>query len=129
MDIKKLILCINGAVDALEYATARKYIEQNLDIVDENRHLLNSNAREILQFVKDNLGSSEQPLTKKEMNIITVINTYAKKLDVRGLKLYLKEKEKEQLLQRKNVLNILNADAKILLTSLGFIKGKEIVNN
>lgn len=121
-----MIISINGAVDRLEYAAARKYIEENFDIVYENRHLLNSNAREILKFVQQKKVSGNQTLTKEEMNAIAVVNTYARRFDIRGLKLYLKEKE--DLLTKEDTFNNLNNDAKILLTSLGMIPKKETKN-
>lgn len=126
MQISRLIISINGAVDRLEYAAARKYIEENFDIVYENRHLLNSNAREILKFVQQKKVSGNQTLTKEEMNAIAVVNTYARRFDIRGLKLYLKEKE--DLLTKEDTFNNLNNDAKILLTSLGMIPKKETKN-
>lgn len=126
MQISRLIISINGAVDRLEYAAARKYIEENFDIVYENRHLLNSNAREILKFVQQKKVSGNKTLTKEEMNAIAVVNTYARRFDIRGLKLYLKEKE--DLLTKEDTFNNLNNDAKILLTSLGMIPKKETKN-
>lgn len=118
--LSNLIIRINGAVDALDYGTARRYIEENFDTVYENRHLLNSNAREILLFVQQKFESVEQTLTKDELHAITVINTYASRFDISGLKIFLREKE--QLLLRENTLKNLNSDAKILLSSMGMIK-------
>lgn len=118
--LSNLIIRINGAVDALDYGTARRYIEENFDNVYENRHLLNSNAREILLFVQQKFESVEQTLTKEELHAITVINTYASRFDISGLKIFLREKE--QLLLRENTLKNLNNDAKILLSMMGMIK-------
>lgn len=118
--LSNLIIRINGAVDALDYGTARRYIEENFDTVYENRHLLNSNAREILLFVQQKFESVEQTLTKEELHAITVINTYASRFDISGLKIFLREKE--QLLLRENTLKNLNNDAKILLSMMGMIK-------
>jgi len=118
--LSNLIIRINGAVDALDYGTARRYIEENFDTVYENRHLLNSNAREILLFVQQKFESVEQTLTKDELHAITVINTYASRFDISGLKIFLREKE--QLLLRENTLKNLNNDAKILLSMMGMIK-------
>lgn len=120
MLLSNLIIRINGAVDALDYGTARRYIEENFDNVYENRHLLNSNAREILLFVQQKFESVEQTLTKDELHAITVINTYASRFDISGLKIFLREKE--QLLLRENTLKNLNNDAKILLSMMGMIK-------
>lgn len=49
-----------------------------------------------------------------------MINTYERRFDVRGLKLNIQGKE--QLLLRKETLNFLNADAKIILEGMGVIK-------
>lgn len=120
MDIDELISKINKSVDELDLVATRKYIEDNIELVNQNRVHLKSNAREILSFLKDNLDSVENPLTKNEIAEINVINTYARRFDVRGLKLNIQGKE--QLLLRKETLNFLNADAKIILEGMGVIK-------
>lgn len=120
MDIDELISKINKSVDELDLVATRKYIEDNIELVNQNRVHLKSNAREILSFLKDNLDSGENPLTKNEIAEINVINTYARRFDVRGLKLNIQGKE--QLLLRKETLNFLNADAKIILEGMGVIK-------
>lgn len=123
MRTKDIITSINGFVDSLNFSTARKFIEENYELVSENRHLLNHNAREIFKFVEKHLNSEEEPLTRDEIRAITVVNTYATKFDLRGLKLTLKGKE--QLFLKEHVLGYLNADAKILLEGLGVINKRE----
>lgn len=123
MRLKDIVTSINDAVDALNYAAARKFIEDNFEMVYQHRHLLNNNAREIFKFVQKNMNSEEEPLTKEEIKTIMVINTYATKFDIRGLKLNVKGKE--QLFLKKQVVNYLNADAKILLEGLGVIRQEE----
>lgn len=125
MKFKDLITSINDTVDVLNFSAARKYIEDNLELVNEHRHLLNRNAREIYNFVLKNMNSEEEPLTRDEIRAITVVNTYATKFDIRGLKLTLKGKE--QLFLKEQVLNYLNSDAKILLEGLGVINKRENV--
>ncbi|SOC27547.1 hypothetical protein SAMN05880501_12314 [Ureibacillus xyleni] len=120
MDVKEIISKINEAVEQLDFTTARKYIEDNLEIVNQERAFLKSNAREILKFIIEKINSGEKPLSKTEINEIKVINTYASRLDIRGLKLNLKGKEK--LLLKDETLNYLNADAKIILEGMGAIK-------
>ena len=111
---------INNSVDQLNFTSARKYIEENIELVNQNRVHLKSNAREILAFLNDLFESGEKPITKREVAALNTINIYATRFDVRGLKLNLKGKE--QLLLKKEALNYLNNDAKILLESMGAIK-------
>ncbi len=123
-DNKELIFLVNKAVDELDFVSARKYIEENIEFVDSNRARLKSNAREILLFLKNKLDTGEKPLTKPELATINAINIYASKFDLRGLKLSIIGKE--QLFLKKETLSFLNADAKALLEGMGTIK---IVNH
>ncbi|MEL3961228.1 hypothetical protein MKZ01_08100 [Lysinibacillus endophyticus] len=116
MDVRDIITKINESVEQLDFTTARKYIEENLELVEQKRSLLKTNAREILKFIIEKMNSGEKPLSKSELNDIRVINTYATRLDIRGLKLNLKGKE--QLLLKSETLNYLNADAKIILEGM-----------
>jgi len=120
LEHKELIAIINKLVDELDFISARKLIEENMEWVNQYRVHLNSNAREILAFLKHKLDSCEKPLTKSDIATINAINMYASKFDLRGLKLTIKGKE--QLLLRKETLNFLNTDAKTLLESMGTIK-------
>ena len=119
-NINEIISLINNSVDQLNFTSARKYIEENIELVNQNRVHLKSNAREILAFLNDLFESGEKPITKREVAALNTINIYATRFDVRGLKLNLKGKE--QLLLKKEALNYLNNDAKILLESMGAIK-------
>ncbi|MGG0657784.1 hypothetical protein [Rummeliibacillus pycnus] len=120
MDRKELILIINKAVDELDFVTARKLIEENLDFVYQYKTHLKSNAREILNFIKEKVDQGEKPLTKSEINTINAINIYASKFDIRGLKLCIKGKE--QLFLRDEVLSYLNSDARIMLEGMGTVR-------
>ena len=120
MDINEIISKINKSVDDLDFTTARKYIEENIELVSNKRVHLKSNAREILNFIIEQSNIGEKPLSKTELAIINSINVYAIRFDLRGLKLSIKGNE--QLLLKNEVLNYLNADAKILLEGMGAIK-------
>lgn len=123
MDITNLITQINKSVDELDFTKARKYIEENLELVNQNRLHLKSNAREILKFLNEKLESGEKPLTKSDIAALNTINIYANRFDLRGLKLTLRGKE--QLLLKKESLSYLNSDAKILLEGMGAIKTQQ----
>ena len=120
MDRKELILIINKAVDELDFVSARRLIEENLDFVERFRVHLKSNAREILNLIKEKINQGEKPVTKSEINLINAINIYASKFDLRGLKLSIKGKE--QLFLREEVISYLNGEAKIMLEGMGTIR-------
>ena len=119
MDIKELILKINKSVDELEFTTARKYIEENIELVNQNRIHLKRNARELLKFLYEQLESGEASLTKTEITVINTLNVYATRLDIRGMKRNIKGNE--LLLLKKETINYLNTDARIFLESMGAI--------
>lgn len=48
MDLQHLISTINYYADNSDYASARRHIEDNLEILRDKRVLLKNNAREIL---------------------------------------------------------------------------------
>lgn len=122
MRTEDLIVEINKSVEELDFATARKYIEENLDYLNNNKLLLKSNARDILKFLSDLKNSGYQPITRTEMAAISAINSYATKFDVRGIKMLVKDKA--QLLLREDILSHLNTDAKIILEGMGAIVKK-----
>lgn len=109
-------------MEELDLITARKYIEENEDILSEYQHkkLLKKNARELLDFLISMKNNPDhQPLTRDEKAMILTINSYASKFDVRGVKLAIKSRE--HLLLKKQVVEYLNADAKALLESMRLI--------
>ncbi|KGR76543.1 hypothetical protein [Ureibacillus sinduriensis] len=120
MDIKDVITKINKSVDALEFTSARKYIEENIELVNQNRMHLKSNAREILKFLNNQSESGEEPLTKAEISLLNTLNVYATRFDIRSMKRNIKGNE--QLLMKKESINYLNSDARIFLESMGAIK-------
>jgi len=114
--LQELILNINKSVDSLELSIARKYIEENLEILKEHKTLLNSNARELLIFISNRQKEGFEQLTRKEMMVIYAINTNATKFDLREIKKIIKDNA--MLLVRKDVLDFLNTDAKVILEGM-----------
>ncbi|MBT2702954.1 hypothetical protein [Bacillus sp. ISL-35] len=119
MSLDALATKINQYVEDMELATARVYIEENIEILKEHKNMLNKNARELLDFLLKLHADGGQPLTRMDMAIINAINTYASKFDVRGIKMLVKDNP--NLLLRKDTPAYLNADAKIILEGMGAI--------
>ncbi|MBT2640045.1 hypothetical protein [Bacillus sp. ISL-39] len=117
MFLEDLTAKINNYMEDLEYATARIFIEENIQLLSENKNMLNNNARELLKFLLEMQKEGSKPLTRKDMAIINSINSFANKFDLRGLKLMVKENA--SLLIRKEIPLYLSADAKILLDGMG----------
>ncbi|HWO75329.1 MAG TPA: hypothetical protein VNM69_05325 [Bacillus sp. (in: firmicutes)] len=122
MDIQELIEKVNQSTDELDFVTARVYIEENLNVLKEKQAKLNSNARELLRFLVTQMESGVKPLSRQELAIINTINAYATKFDMRGIKFLVKDHSK--LLFRKEVVDYLNSDAKIILEGMGAISTK-----
>lgn len=117
MHLKELILKVNKSADELDFITTRKYIEQNISMLNEHKRYLQSNARELLDFLTDNYDGNLEPLTRKDMASLNAINTYASKFDLRSLKFVVKESSK--LLLRKDAVQYLNSDARVILQGMG----------
>ncbi|KAA0549963.1 hypothetical protein FZW96_01025 [Bacillus sp. BGMRC 2118] len=120
MEIKDLINNIHKYVDDLDLVTARKYIEENIDLLKANRNLLKGNARELLSFIITRMESGEEKLTRGEIATALTINKFSNNFDLRSIKLSIKNKEK--LLLSKEFASYLNADAKTILSGMGAIK-------
>jgi hypothetical protein len=123
MDVNELMKKINESMEKLDLTSARRLIENNLELISENRHLLRRNARSLFDILKDNTESVINTLTRKEMNVIYSINAHATNFDVRGLKLSIKNNP--ELLVRKDIKHYLNQDAKTLLVGMKVINDKE----
>ena len=120
MQLNELVKKVNQTVDEMDLVTARTYIEENLDLLTDNKHLLKSNARELVNFFIEKKKKGEVPLTRQEMSDLNAVNVYAKRFDVRGLKLMVKNKR--ALFLKKEALSYLHADSKALLAGIGVIK-------
>ncbi|MEH7342772.1 hypothetical protein V7122_02610 [Bacillus sp. JJ1532] len=121
MKLDELVNKINQCVDEFDYVSARKYIEENIGVLEGRMQLLKGNARVILNFLIEQLNSGVEPLSRKELTVINAINAYAYKFDLRGIKVMLKENAK--LFLREDIIVYLNSDAKIILT------GMKVINN
>lgn len=119
MRIEDLIKDINKLVENLDLVTARKLIENNLVVLNDNKRLLNSNGRELLNFFTERLESGYQQISRGEMATITAINSYASNFDIRSIKFLLKNNTK--FLLRNDVNEYLNNDAKAILIGMGAI--------
>jgi hypothetical protein len=119
LTLAELTSKINKIVDDLDFATARVFIEENVDVLNEHGKGLNSNARDLLNFINENQKEGVQPLSRKDISLINGVNSYASKFDVRGLKLIVKDNP--QLFVRSEVVSYLSADAKTVLEIMGAI--------
>ncbi|WP_153731510.1 hypothetical protein [Sporosarcina obsidiansis] len=113
MNAQELIKVINTCVDELDFISARKYMEENKELLKRSKHRLNRNAQDLLEFV---VTKSENQLDPKEIHAIHAINNYASNFDIRALKLIVKDKA--ALISRKDTLTYLNEDAKAILESM-----------
>ena len=123
MNLHELAEKINKSVDDLDLVSARKYMEENKELLKVNKSLLKRNARELFDFLISSSGSNTVPLTREELKATNAINLYATRFDLRGLKTAVKNYS--ELLLRDDVLPYLNTDAKILLEGMGAIQKKE----
>lgn len=116
MNLQELLNQINKSMDDLDLVSARKYIEQNIEILDANKHHLKRNARALFDVFKNKSDLGEKSLSRMEMNIIYSINKYATNFDVRGLKSSVKNHV--DLLMKEDAKLYLNEDAKTLLVGM-----------
>lgn len=123
MDISELMKKINGNMDKMDLVSARRLIENNIELISQNRHLLKSNSRSLFEILNNNTKSVINTLNRKEMNVIYSINAYASNFDIRGLKLSIKNNP--ELLVRKDISHYLNADAITLLIGMNVISKEE----
>lgn len=124
--INIIINKINKNCDALEFGEARRMIELNLtELQDLSNYLkLNSNASVLLKYVLDQEKTKLNPLTRLEQFQISEINKYCTEFDISMLKRTIKNCL--DLLQRSDIDNYLNANAKTVLASMGAFIQKEI---
>ena len=119
MHVLDLVARINNCVEELDFAAARMYMEENLEVLNENRSRLKSNARDLLEFLMKRMEAGQQPLTRKDMAVINAVNSYASKFDLRGLKVIIRDHS--LLFLRNDIEAYLNTDAKIILEGMGAI--------
>ncbi|WP_106496154.1 hypothetical protein [Lentibacillus sp. Marseille-P4043] len=119
MQLHEVINKVNTCTEEFEFSSARKYIESNLSELEEHKHKLNKNAREIFNFISDMLQAGYQPLTRQEIAKVKTINTYASTFNIKGLKMATNDSPK--LFIRNDIGNYLNKDAKVILDGWGVL--------
>lgn len=119
MKVEDLIKEINKYVEQLDFVSARKLIEGNIEVLNSHKFSLNSNARELLKIITEQLESGKDSISKKDMASLIAINTYAANFDMTSIKLFVKNNAK--LLLRHDVIDYLNKDAKAILEGMGVI--------
>jgi len=119
MHVLDLVARINNSVEELDFAAARMYMEENIEILNKNRNYLKTNARDLLEFLTKRMEAGQQPLTRKDMAVINAVNSYASNFDLRGLKVVIRDHS--LLFLRNDIEAYLNSDARIILEGLGAI--------
>ncbi|WP_058308383.1 hypothetical protein [Gracilibacillus massiliensis] len=120
MRFSELVKSINHATENLDLVTARKYMEENIELLKSKKHVLNHNAREILEFMIKRQESGYRNLDKRELATLRAVNMYAEQFDVRGIKMIIKEKP--NLLMEKEAIDYLSNDSKVILVGMGVLK-------
>lgn len=119
MHVLDLIAKINTSVEELDFAAARLYMEENIEILNENRNYLKTNARDLLEFLTKRMEAGQKQLTRRDMSVINAVNSYASKFDLRGLKVIIRDHS--LLFLRNDIAAYLNMDARIILEGMGAI--------
>lgn len=119
MNNKELIERINSSANEHDFVKVRKYIENNLKVVETNRNHLNQNARDLFRFITDNIKSGRIQPSRSDIATVHRINSYASSFHIGGIKLVLKRNTK--LFLNKEIIPYLNEDAKIILGDMGVI--------
>lgn len=127
-NVGTIIAKVNKDCDDLDFVHARSMMEANLLKLSEAKYyrLLNTNAQVPIKHIvaenKEHNGTTKQ-LTRSELLIINKINEYCTNFDVSMLKRTLKNAF--DLVQRPEVLPLLNSDAKIILNDMGALLGMQ----
>ena len=125
-NVSVLIAKTNKACDDMDFVSARGIIEMNLPVLSEGKYyrLLNANAKVLIKHViAEQKGHNEKnkTLTRTEILTINKINEYCTNFDISMLKRLLVNSF--ELVQRPDVLPLLNNDAKIILDDMGALLG------
>lgn len=119
-NIGTIIIKINKYCDNLDFASARKLIESNLDRLSSprNYHSLNDNAKVLIKhIVQDGHNDVTKALTRTEMFKIEAINKYCQNFDISMLKRELKDST--DFIMRDDVQKLLYENTKFILTAMG----------
>lgn len=125
-NIGTIVVKVNKACDDLDFVNARGLIEANLLKLSEAKYyrLLNASGRVLIKHVLANSNGQNEvkkTLTRTDLLVINKINGYCSNFDISMLKRTLKNSF--ELVQRSDVLPLLNNDAKIILDDMGALLG------
>ncbi|MFJ7663146.1 hypothetical protein ACIQXW_12140 [Lysinibacillus sp. NPDC097162] len=125
-NIGTIVVKVNKACDDLDFVNARGLIEANLLKLSEAKYyrLLNASGRVLIKHVLANRSGQNEvnkTLTRTDLLVINKINEYCSNFDISMLKRTLKNSF--DLVQRSDVLPLLNNDAKIILDDMGALLG------
>ncbi|MFJ7405089.1 MULTISPECIES: hypothetical protein [unclassified Lysinibacillus] len=125
-NIGTIVVKVNKACDDLDFVNARGLIEANLLKLSEAKYyrLLNASGRVLIKHVLANSNGQNEvkkTLTRTDLLVINQINEYCSNFDISMLKRTLKNSF--ELVQRSDVLPLLNNDAKIILDDMGALLG------
>ncbi|MFJ5789571.1 hypothetical protein ACIP9G_05730 [Lysinibacillus sp. NPDC093197] len=125
-NIGTIVVKVNKACDDLDFVNARGLIEVNLLKLSEAKYyrLLNASGRVLIKHVLANSNGQNEvkkTLTRTDLLVINKINEYCSNFDISMLKRTLKNSF--ELVQRSDVLPLLNNDAKIILDDMGALLG------
>ncbi|MEK5331970.1 hypothetical protein [Lysinibacillus sp. FSL W8-0992] len=125
-NIGTIVVKVNKACDDLDFVNARGLIEANLLKLSEAKYyrLLNASGRVLIKHVLANSNGQNEvkkTLTRTDLLVINKINEYCSNFDISMLKRTLKNSF--ELVQRSDVLPLLNNDAKIILDDMGALLG------
>jgi L-rhamnose isomerase len=125
-NIGTIVVKVNKACDDLDFINARGLIEANLLKLSESKYyrLLNASGRVLIKHVLANSNGQNEvkkTLTRTDLLVINKINEYCSNFDISMLKRTLKNSF--ELVQRSDVLPLLNNDAKIILDDMGALLG------
>ena len=125
-NIGTIVVKVNKACDDLDFVSARGIIEANLLKLSEAKYyrLLNASGRVLIKHIlADNKVQKDTKisLTRTDLLVINKINEYCSNFDISMLKRTLKNSL--ELVQRSDVMPLLNNDAKIILDDMGALLG------
>lgn len=116
MNFFELVKRIEQCMDGLDLVSARRYIEDNMDILMENKNHLRGNVRELVDMLYTMPEQKASSLNSQEISIIKSLNAYAAEFDLRSVKLSVKNNA--ELFMREEVKEYLSSDAKLLLQGM-----------
>ncbi|WP_155591784.1 hypothetical protein [Lysinibacillus cavernae] len=129
-NIATIVTKVNKSCDDLDFVSARVLIETNLLKLSEARYyrLLNTSGRVLIKHVLANAHrqTDNTKLSRTDLLTINKINEYCSNFDISMLKRTLKNSF--ELVQRPDVLPLLNSDAKIILDNMGALLGAHKVH-